>query len=274
MRLPLIFCIKQDSKMQVHVELSQLHLSSQKSSISMVLNNLNRVLESDFGKAKLLKILKSKQNPKILTTSYNSRRISHLEYVSYDHNNTILLGTTSCDKPEAQSVSNSSHAPEVYQHIQFSSPKKSNSDITNWSLHRKGYSKKNTFVLRHNTTPLYIGRSNDCNLQCLAGNISRRHCKLICQTTKSKNTTELPGDYDVEWSIQDLGSMTGTYLNEEKLLKDKVYPLSNNDIVTLARSDCSPQDVIKDKYTFVYQVASPQTNTDALVLYKKSEGFK
>ena len=253
-------------KMQVRVELSQLHLNSQKSSISMVLNNLNKVLESDLGEAKLLKILKSKQRHEILNTSYNSRRIDDVEYVICSHGDTNLLGATS-DKPETQSVSNSSHISEVHQHIQFSSSKKSNSDITNWSLHRKGYNKKNgTLELRRKSSPVYIGRSNDCNVQCLAGNISRRHCKLICQTTNS----DLPEDCDSEWSIQDMDSMTGTYLNEEKLLKYKDYPLSNNDIVTLARSDSSPQDV-KDKYTFVYQVVSPQTNSNALVLYKKAE---
>ena len=261
------------SKMQGRVELSQLHLNSQKSSFSMVLHNLNKVLESDLEKAKLLNIMKRKQDPKILNTSYNFRRISHLEDVTCGKKNSILLGTTSCDEPETQSVSNSSQTPEVYKHIQFSSSKKSNSETTNWSLRRKGCNKKNRIiVLRHTTSPVYIGRSNHSNLQCLAGNISRSHCKLICQTTNSKNNTELPGDYDAEWSIQDLGSRTGTYLNEEKLLKYKDYPLNNNDIVTLARSDYSPLDAAKRKYTFVYQVS--KTNTDGLVLYRKSEHFK
>ena len=120
-----------------------------------------------------------------------------------------------------------------------------------WKLVRKGYTKKNSsFTLRHDHSSFfYVGRGPDCDFQCKAGNISRIHFKLTCEKTI---TSENRGE--VHWSIQDLGSLTGTYLNGKKLSMDKDYLLLENDIIALAKETTSPEKLMKEKYTFVYQV--------------------
>ena len=75
----------------------------------------------------------------------------------------------------------------------------------------------------------------------------------------------------MEWSIQDVGSLTGTYLNGVKLIKHNEYKLSNNDALTLARSDYFSENIRQDKYAFFYTVVAPQTNANTRRLSKKSE---
>ena len=97
-----------------------------------------------------------------------------------------------------------------------------------WKLVRKGYTKKNSsFTLRHDHSSFfYVGRGPDCDFQCKAGNISRIHFKLTCEITRTSDNGE-----EVHWSIQDLGSLAGTYLNGKKLSMDKDYLLLKNDII-------------------------------------------
>ena len=122
---------------------------------------------------------------------------------------------------------------------------------TYWYLVRKGYTKKNSsFLLRHDHSSFfYVGRGPDCDFQCKAGNISRIHFKLICEKSKVANNKE-----DAQWSIQDLGSLAGTYLNGKKLCQDMNYLLLEDDVISLGKDIFALEKVPNDKYTFVYQV--------------------
>ena len=74
---------------------------------------------------------------------------------------------------------------------------------------------------------------------------------MIYEKTKTTNNPD-----NVQWSIQDLGSLTGTYLNGKKLSKDNGCLLMVDDVIALGKEACSSPDFPKDKYKFVYQVSN------------------
>jgi len=76
-------------------------------------------------------------------------------------------------------------------------------------LVNKGATHGRKIQLRHETT--IVGRRRDCNLCIPSSEVSRRHCLLQIQ--------------DGYLTIEDLNSINGTYLNEERIAdKNVVYP--------------------------------------------------
>ena len=76
-------------------------------------------------------------------------------------------------------------------------------------LVNKGATRGKKIQLRHETT--IIGRRRDCNLCIPSSEVSRRHCLLQFQ--------------DGCLTVEDLNSINGTFLNEERLAdKSVVYP--------------------------------------------------
>ena len=155
--------------------------------------------------------------------------------------------------------STSSSRSETIQTPTFSKHNMRSKKPCYWQLVRKGYTKKNSsFTLRHDHSSFfYVGRGPDCDFQCKAGNISKIHFKLTCEKTRASDNME-----EVHWSIQDLGSLAGTYLNGKKLSMDKDYLLLKNDIIALAKETISPEKLSKEKYTFVYQVINDNAFDD------------
>jgi pSer/pThr/pTyr-binding forkhead associated (FHA) protein len=76
-------------------------------------------------------------------------------------------------------------------------------------LVNKGATRGKRIQLRHETT--IVGRRRDCNLCIPSSEVSRRHCLLQFQ--------------DGYLTIEDLNSINGTFLNEERIAdKNVVYP--------------------------------------------------
>ena len=171
----------------------------------------------------------------------------------------IMSNSLSIIKAEDLISKTSSSRSETIQTPSFGKMKTRSKKPCYWKLVRKGYTKKNSsFTLRHDHSSFfYVGRGPDCDFQCKAGNISRIHFKLTCEITRTSDNGE-----EVHWSIQDLGSLAGTYLNGKRLSMDKDYLLLKNDIIALAKETMSPEEHLKEKYTFVYQVINDNTFHD------------
>src|SRR5437879_1529167 len=76
-------------------------------------------------------------------------------------------------------------------------------------LVNKGATRGKKIQLRHETT--IVGRRRDCNLCIPSSEVSRRHCLLQFQ--------------DGCLTVEDLNSINGTFLNEERIAdKSVVYP--------------------------------------------------
>ena len=72
-----------------------------------------------------------------------------------------------------------------------------------------------------NKFPIEIGRNINCDipLEDERKLVSRKHAKIIC----SENN----------FSLLDLGSRNATFLNNEKILPEKEYPLTKNDVIKI-----------------------------------------
>ena len=225
------------------------------SPLILALQGLRRAIKQDLEKVKLLEIMNSKQcnelsNTVPMTVDSPRKRVPPLRLVISD--------PSSSSNMQEEMVSNVLSEPNETNEISASC-KSNQPSPTYWYLIRKGYTKKNaSFLLRHDVSSFfYVGRGPDCDFQCKAGNISRIHFKLICEKTKTTNDLE-----NVQWSIQDLGSLTGTYLNGKKLSKDNEYLLIKDDVITLGKEAFSSAEVPKDKYKFVYEVSNGKVSND------------
>lgn len=123
-----------------------------------------------------------------------------------------------------------------------------NSNILNeyWTLKRIGYKQK-LLVLDPKVPNMTIGRSRQCHLVCKAEYISRKHLELRLIT--------LPNE-DVIWSIMDLESSMGTYINGSQIPKNEEVTLSDGDLVSLGAS-LNEKDTRDQKYLFLYKIDSP-----------------
>ena len=92
-----------------------------------------------------------------------------------------------------------------------------------------------------------IGRSRKCHLVCKAEYISRKHLEL--------RLTTLPNE-DVMWSIIDLESSMGTYINGSQIPKNEAVTLSDGDLLSLGAS-LKEKDTLDQKYLFLYKIDSP-----------------
>ena len=123
-----------------------------------------------------------------------------------------------------------------------------NSNILNeyWTLKRIGYKQK-LLVLDPKVPNMTIGRSRQCHLVCKAEYISRKHLELRLIT--------LPNE-DVIWSIIDLESSMGTYINGSQIPKNEAVTLSDGDLLSLGAS-LNETDTLDQKYLFLYKINSP-----------------
>lgn len=70
-------------------------------------------------------------------------------------------------------------------------------------------------------SPLVIGRDQEqCGLCIQKKTISRRHAQVIQENGK--------------WYLEDFGSISGTFLNEERIESSRKYPISPNDVIRVA----------------------------------------
>ena len=99
-------------------------------------------------------------------------------------------------------------------------------------------------------SPFIIGRRDDCNLSLISQNISRRHAEIFFSSGSLM--------------IQDLKSMNGTFVNDERI--KGVVKLFHNDIIHVA--DMKFRILLKDRE----DIGTP-TGTFFVDMPKKSDSF-
>ena len=260
-----------DTDEALHIKEIPFDAQHSESSLKLTLCNLKTAIEADVGKVTLLKILRNKSSSRTLHDKKSRKSIKRSSdftvrscilmkriplNVRLNTSDPSLFKSISIMQEEHMiSYGNTSKQNENTQSSSSVTVNTSSAAPSYWRLVRKGYTKKNrSFLLRHDLSSFYyVGRGPDCDFQCKAGNISRIHFKLICEKSITSQNQEV-----VQWSIQDLGSLAGTYLNGKKLCQDKDYLLLKDDVITLANDTFSFETIPEDKYSFVYQVISDE----------------
>ena len=260
-----------DTDESLHIKEIPFDAQNSESSLKLTLCNLKTAIESDVGKVTLLKIMRNKSSYRTVHNKRSSKPIKRSSdltvrscilmksiplNVRLNTSDPSLFKSISIMQEEHMiSYGNASKQNENTQSSSSVTVNNSSATPSYWRLVRKGYTKKNqSFLLRHDLSSFYyVGRGPDCDFQCKAGNISRIHFKLLCEKSNTSQNQEV-----VQWSIQDLGSLAGTYLNGKKLCQDKDYLLLKDDVITLANDALSVETILENKYSFVYQV----TNND------------
>ena len=258
-----------DTDEALHIKEIPFDVHHSESSLKLTLCNIKKAIEADAGKVTLLKILRNKPS---FRTHHNKKSRKPIKQgsdftvrscilmkriplnVSLHTSDPSLFKSISIMQEDHMiSYGNASKQNENTQSSSSVTVNNSSATPSYWRLVRKGYTKKNqSFLLRHDLSSFYyVGRGPDCDFQCKAGNISRIHFKLLCEKSNTSQNQEV-----VQWSIQDLGSLAGTYLNGKKLCQDKDYLLLKDDVITLANDTFSLETIPGDKYSFVYQVTN------------------
>ena len=68
-----------------------------------------------------------------------------------------------------------------------------------------------------------VGRSKKCQIRPKNRAVSRRHCAILC--------------IDGKVFIQDVGSKSGTFVNEDRLTEQRRYELSDGDLLRIGRTE-------------------------------------
>jgi len=264
-------------------------------SIAGLLTNLNNSMKRDYAEENLINTLLNRE--KVADRNYEERQnkyklLNHVMHLKTSlqgerRNNsliTLLLNKGNCvgkqirnKKCHLTGNENSCH------HVKIEGTANNNTDIPRdafkkekgikyWSLTRQGYTKKGHLSVL-NAKPwsvpnmIYGGRGPACQLRCKAGNISRKHFQLTCQSRKGKmlNTEAISQNVSADgcqWTIRDLGSKTGTYLNGKKLEGDEEVTMNDRDLISVG-GNFSNDDTFNQKYIFVYQVVAPKQSKNA-----------
>ncbi len=80
--------------------------------------------------------------------------------------------------------------------------------------------------------PVYIGRGEDCKVRVPLPSVSRKHCELLID--------------DEEFTVKDLSSSNGTYVNGERVRTRELVPgdlLALGPCVFVVRIDGHPKDI-------------------------------
>ena len=126
----------------------------------------------------------------------------------------------------------------------------------NWRLERVGV-KESPFYLPKDMDMVTVGRKIKANLKhCNVPNVSRNHLKFV------RNSSTLDWR-KVTWSVRDLGTVAGSYVNGVQIQPRTSYSLKCGDIIGIG-CPLSYSVKRKDFEAFVYRIHAPEVEEKGL----------
>ena len=129
-----------------------------------------------------------------------------------------------------------------------------------WRLERVGVEESAFYLQKDMVT---VGRKIKINHKpCNGPNVSRNHLKFV----RSSSTLDCSSRQDwrkVTWSVRDLGTVAGSYLNGVKIVPRTSYSLNCGDIIGVG-CPLSYSVKRKDFETFVYRIHAPEVEKKGL----------